>query len=85
MRGAVVGRLPLGGLPRALHAAQRHAELGLAAGLRQFLHRLPVAVAALEIHAAVHAGGIALQHLLDQADVLEVQRPVQRRRRAAGW
>ena len=82
VRRAVVGRLPLGDLARALHAAQRHAQLRLAAGLRKFFHGLPVPIAALEVHGAIHGGGIALQHLLDQADALEVQRPVQRRAEA---
>ena len=83
--GAVVGRLPLGRLPRALDAAQGHAQLGLAAGLGQFLHHLPVPVAALEIHAAVHRRRVALQNLLDQADLLEVEGPVEGARRTAGW
>ena len=75
--GAVAGRLQLGGLPGALHAAKGHAELGLPGGLRQLLHRLPVAVPAEEIHSPVHAGRVALQDLFDQADVLEIQHPVQ--------
>ena len=83
--GAIVGRLPLGHLPRALDAPQRHAQLGLAARLGQFLHHLPVPVAALEVHAAVHRGRIALQYLLDQAHLLEVERPVEGARRTAGW
>ena len=81
----VVGRRPLGDLPRTLDAPERHTQLGVAGGLRQLLHGLPVAVAAVEVHAAVHRGRIALQHLLDQADALEVERPVERRRRTGGW
>src|SRR2546426_337772 len=61
----------------ALHAAKGHAERGLAGGLRQLLHRLPVAVPAEEIHSPVDASRVALQDLFDQADVFEILRPVQ--------
>src|SRR5262245_3789026 len=65
------------GRPSALDAAQRHPELGLAARLGQFLDRLAVPVTTQEIHATVHPRGVALQHLLHQADRLEVLRPVE--------
>ena len=77
--GAVGGGAGLGRLPRALHRAQRHAHLGLAGGLGQLLHRVPVAVAAEEVHARVDPGGVALQHALDQAHRLDVLAPVERR------
>ena len=48
-------------------------------GTGQFLDRMAVAVAAAEVHPAVDAGRIALQHLLDQADALEELAPVERR------
>ena len=39
-------------------------------------------VAAQEVHAAVRARGIALQHVFDEADRLDVLRPVERRAEA---
>jgi hypothetical protein len=52
--------------------------LGLSGRFSQLLDGLPVDVAAEEVHAAVHAGRIALQDLLDQADALDVVRPIER-------
>ena len=69
-------------LPGALHALQRHAQLALAGRLGQLLDRVAIAVAAAEVHPAVDAGRIALQHLLDQADALEELAPVERRDQA---
>ena len=74
---AVVGRVQFGGLAGALHGAKGHTELGLPGGLGQFLHRLPVAIPAEEVHAPVDAGRVALQDLFGQADVLEIPHPVQ--------
>ena len=79
VRGAIVRGALLRRVPGALHHPQRHPELGLAGGLGEFLHRLPVAVAALEVHLAVRRGGVPPQDLLDEADALEEERPVQRR------
>jgi len=76
VRGAVRGPAPLAGLARAFHGAQRDTDLGFARRFGQLFHRVAVAIAAEEVHAAVHARGIAPQHLLDQADALEVLRPV---------
>ena len=69
--------LRLGRLARALHRAQRDAHLGLAGALGELLDRLPVAVAGEELHAAVHAGRVALQHPLDQAHALDELGPVE--------
>src|SRR2546426_629061 len=74
---SLAGRGRRGGGPGALHGARGHTELGLPGGLGQFLHRLPVAVPAEEVHAPVDAGRVALQDLFDQADVLEILHPVQ--------
>ena len=79
---AHVDRAPRGvallGLARALDGSQRHPKLALPGAVGEVLHRLPVAVAAQEVHLAVGAGGVALQHALDQADRLEVLAPVER-------
>ena len=83
MLRAVVGAGgALRGLARALHAAQRDAHLRLAGGVREVFDRLPVAVAAREVHPPVDARGIPLQHLLDQADPLHEAGPVQVRTEA---
>ena len=68
------GRLP-GGFDRL----EGHADLAFAARRRQFFDGAPLGVAAQEVHAAVGAGGIPLQHAFDEADRLDVLRPVQRR------
>ena len=65
-------------LPRALDALEREQQLRLAGRPRQLLHGVAVAVAAAEVHPAVHARRIALQHLLDEADALEELAPVER-------
>ncbi len=77
MRGAVV-RCADVHLPGALDALERQQQLGFAGRPCQFLHRVPVAVAAAEVHLAVDAGGIALQHLLHETDALEELAPVER-------
>ena len=73
------GGAALGRLARALDGAQGDAHLPLAGAVGQLLDRLAIAVAAQEVHAAVDAGGIALEHPLDEADRLEVLAPVERR------
>ena len=78
VRRAIVRRAHVH-LSRPLDALEREQQLGLAGRQRQLLDRMPVAVAAAEVHLAVDAGGIALQHLLDQADALEELAPVERR------
>ena len=83
VRAARVRRL-LGNLPRAFDALQRDAHLAFAGRIGQLLDRVAIAIAAAEIHPAVDAGRVALQHLLDQADALEELAPVERRRSAAG-
>ena len=85
VRGAVVQGGLLRGQAGALDRAERHPELSVAARLGEFLHRLPVAVAALEIHLAVRGGGVAPEHLLHQAHALEEERPVEAWSRAGGW
>ena len=74
---AFAGRA-LRNLPRALDGLERHAKLRLAGGFGQFLHRVPVAIPAAEIHAAVDTDRIPLEDLFDQADALEELRPVER-------
>ncbi len=79
VRRSIAHRARFGDLTGAFERSQRDADLGLAGRRRQFLDRLPLAVPAQEVHGAVHAGGIASQHLLDEADGLEVVAPVQGR------
>ena len=76
VRRAIVGRAHVH-LAGPLDALEREQQLGLTRRQRQLLDRMPVAVAAAEVHLAVDAGGIALQHLLDQADALEELAPVE--------
>ena len=76
------GAAALGGLARALHGAQGHPQLALPGAVGQVLDRLAVAVAAQEVHAAVDAGRVALQHPLDEAHRLEVLAPVEGRAEA---
>jgi hypothetical protein len=76
--GCAPGGAALLGLARALDGSERHPKLTLPGAVGQILHRLPVAVAAQEVHLAVGAGGVALQHALDQADRFEVLAPVER-------
>ena len=81
-----MGRAPadsaLGGLARALDRPQGHPELPLPGAVGQLLHRLAVAVAAQEVHAAVRRSRVALQHPLDEAHRLEVLAPVEGRAEA---
>jgi hypothetical protein len=74
---APIGRGLLGDLPCALDGFQRHAQLRLAGRRRHFLDRMAVTVAALKIHARVHADRIAAEDLLDEADALEILGPVE--------
>ena len=69
-------------LPGALDRLQRDPHLRVSGRGRQLLDRLALPVAAEEVHPSVRAGGIALQHLLDQADRLEILAPVERRAEA---
>ena len=78
VRGSGIGAQVLGRLTRALDGAQRDPHLGLAGRVRQRLDRVPVAIAAGELHAAVDAGRVALQDLFDQADALDVLVPIER-------
>ncbi len=77
VRAAVVGRLRPN-LPCPLDRFECQPELRVARRLGQLFHRVPVPVPASEVHAAVHAGGIPLQHLFDEADLLEEFTPVER-------
>jgi hypothetical protein len=74
---AIAGRPAHTGLPRALDRLERHPHLRLAGRRRELLDRLTLPVAAQEVHPCVGAGGIALQHLLDQADRFEILPPVE--------
>ncbi len=69
-------------LAGALDALQRDAQLLVAGGLGELFDGVAIAIAAAEVHPAVDAGRIALQHLLDQADALEELAPVERRDQA---
>ena len=77
MSGTLVVR-SLGNLTCALDAAQRDAHLRFACRLRQLFDRLAIAIAAAEIHQAVHSGRVALEHLFDEAHALEELAPVER-------
>src|SRR5262249_18340576 len=61
-----------------LHALERDTKLAVAGWIGQFLHRVPIAVAASKVHARVDAGGIALEHMLHEAHALEKLAPVER-------
>ena len=82
VRGAVRGGAARRRLAAALDRPQRHPDLRITVGFGELFHRLTLPVAAQEVHPAVGAGGIALQHLLDQADRLDVLPPVDRRAEA---
>ncbi len=69
-------------LARGFDRLQRDADLRLAAGFGELFDGLPLAIAAQEIHARVHAGGVAAQHVVDEADRLDVLPPVDRRAQA---
>ena len=68
MRRAIGNRPAHDRLPGALDGLERHPHLRLSARGRELLDRLTLPVAAQEVHSSIRAGGIALQHLLDQAD-----------------
>jgi len=76
VRATGIGR-SLGNLTCALDALPRHAHLAITGRLRYFFHRLSVAIAAAEVHSAVHAGWIALEYLFHEADALEELAPVE--------
>ena len=65
-------------LTGALDRFQRHADLRFPGRHGKLFDRASLLIAAEEIHPPVRTGGIALQHLLDEADSLDVVRPVQR-------
>ena len=71
-------------LPRALDALSATRSWPSPVGIGELLDRVAIPVAAAEVHAGVHAGGIALQHLLDQADAFEELAPVERARSGEG-
>ena len=74
-----IGGCPLAAACRALStafSATRNCASPL--GARELFDGLALPIAAEEVHPAVGAGGIALQHLFDQADRLEVLAPVER-------
>ena len=77
VRRAIVGRAHVH-LPGSFDALESQQQLRLPGRPGQLLHRVAVAVAAPEIHLAVDARRVALQHLLDQADALEELAPVER-------
>ncbi len=69
-------------LPRVFDTLERDPHLIFAGSTRQFFDRVTVAIAATEIHARVDRGGIALEHLFDDADGLEELAPVEGRHQA---
>ena len=77
MRPVVLGHRLLS-RARELHGAPGDVGFRLARALRQLLDRVPVPIAGRKVHLRVRAGGILPQDLLDQADALEEQRPVDR-------
>ena len=67
------------GLTRAFDAVERHPHLIFRGAAGQRLDDVAVLIARPEIHLAVDAGRIALQHLLDVADAFKEAAPVERR------
>ena len=83
--GRAAAARPLSAAWRALSTARSATRTWASpVAVGQVLHGLAVAVAAQEVHAAVDARRVALQHPLDQADRLEVLAPVEGRRTGAG-
>ena len=66
-------------LPGALDALQRQQQLTFASRHGKLLDGVAIPVAAAEVHPAVDAGRIALQHLLDEAHAFEELAPIERR------
>ena len=62
--------------PRELDRPQRDLHLRLAGRLRELLDRLPIEIAAREVHAAVGRRRVALQDLFDEAHPFDETRPV---------
>ena len=81
VRFARVRRM-FGDLPSAFDRLQRDAHLRLAGRFRDLFDRMPVPIAAGEVHARIHRGRVALQDLLDEADALEEFAPVEGRDQA---
>jgi hypothetical protein len=73
----VARRFTRGRLAGAFDGFECDAHLPFAAPRRQLLDRLPLLIAAQEIHARVGTRGIALEHLFDQAHRLDVLLPVE--------
>ena len=76
--GPIGGRSAGGRLAGAFDRPQRDPHLRVSARRRELLDRLALSIATEEVHPSVRAGRIALQHLLDQADRLDVLAPVER-------
>ena len=79
VRLPVADPLQLRGPAGARDGAQGHAHLRLAGRLGEFLHGVPVAVAAGEVHPWVDPGRVPPQDLLHRADQLHEAAPVERR------
>ena len=79
MMPAVVERLVAARRLRQLDRPADDVGLGPPRALRELLDRVAVAIARGEVHQRVRAGRVAAQQVLDQADALEKQRPVDRR------
>ncbi len=79
MGGAIARGSFDSGLASALDRAQGDAHLCVPVRRGEFLHGLALPIAAEEVHAPIRARRIALQHMLDQTDRLDVLPPIERR------
>src|SRR5690606_32265161 len=77
VRRHIAGSLLTQRRARPLDRPQGHSHLGLAARLREILHRMSVAVTAGKIHPRIDAGRIPPQDLLHRADALHEAAPVE--------
>src|SRR4029453_13750122 len=66
-------------LPCALDALQREQQLPFACRYGQVFDRVAISMPAAKVHPAVDARGVALEHMLDEADAFEELAPVERR------
>ena len=76
--GRSADRAAGGRLACAFDRLQGDPHLRVAARRGELLDRLALPISAEEVHPPVGAGGIALQHLLDQAHRLDILAPVER-------
>ena len=60
------------------HHSLRDLDFAGGGAMRENLQRVPVAVAAAEVHDRVHLRGVLAQYTLGDVDLLEERAPVQR-------